>query len=350
MKKIIIFLVLIGMVTLLFVGAYAQPKPTPIKVTLASYSPPGAHKEAVEGWVKELEQRSGGRLKIEFAWGSVMAKPAEHYDLAVNGIAEIALVGLPYTPGRFPLVDVVELPLAKMSDTTLVRACWELYQKGYFDQDFKDVKLLLLWTSGPYQYMMGKTPVRNFADMKGKKIRASGTVAVNVVKALGSIPVGLPAPEIYAALDKGTIDGTLSSWSFMKAYKTHEVSKYVTDISTTYLPFALVMNKAFFKKLPEDIKKIIDDIGLKYSLVGGETQDQWQKEAQGLFKQVGGETIGFSPSDLESVRKALFPLWADWIADGEKKGLPRKKMVDDLYFTLKKMGVENPYHGYVPGN
>ena len=350
MKKTIIFLVCIGMMSLFGNGAWAQSKAKPIKVTLAAYSPPGAHKWAVEGWAKEMEQRSGGRLKIEFAWGSAMAKPSEHFDLAVNGVAEIAVVALPYTPGRFPMTEVVQLPLAKMSDATLTRALWALYRKGFFERDFREVKLLLMWTAGPYQYMMGKTPVRTFAEMKGKKIRASGAMAVKVVRALGSAPVGLPAPEIYGALDKGTIDGTLSSWTFTKVYKTYEVSKYVTDISTTYLPFAMVMNKGFYNKLPEDVQKVIDEIGEKHSVVGGETQDNWHDDAIATFKKAGGEIIELPEAELVKVRKALAPIWAKWIADGEKKGLPRKKMVDELYHTLKKMGVKHPYHGYTPGS
>ena len=330
----------------------AQPKASsgsaPIKITLASYSPPGAHQQAVEGWAKELEQRSGGRIKVEIAWGAVMTKPEEHYDLAVNGLAEVALVAPSYTPGRFLMAEVVDLPLAKMTDTVLTKSYWELFQRGYFKQDYRDVKVLLLWTTGPCDYMTSKTPVSSFADMKGKKIRASGAVAVNVVRALGSIPVGMPAPEIYGALDKGTLDGVLTNWPLVKAYKTYEVSKYVTGISTTYMAFAMVMNQPFFAKLPEDIKAIVDDLSWKYSLVGAATQDQWNKDAQEMFKQKGGRMLEFSPADMDRVHEVMAPIWSKWIAEGEAKGLARKKMVDEFYSILKKNGVEKAYHGYKP--
>ena len=62
-------------------------------------------------WAKMVEEKSGGRLKITIFPGSILGKPAHHYDLVKDGIADIAFTTPGYTPGRFPLITVTELPL-----------------------------------------------------------------------------------------------------------------------------------------------------------------------------------------------------------------------------------------------
>jgi TRAP-type C4-dicarboxylate transport system substrate-binding protein len=295
-----------------------------------------------------LGNRTGGRVQVEVAYGSVMGPPPKHYDLAVTGEADISHVGIPYTPGRFPMAEVLELPLARAPESTYTKAYWELYKRGYFDNDFKDVKVLYLAAVGPYDYHMAVKPVRTFEDMKGLKIRASGKGLADIVSALGSVPVGMPAPEIYVSLEKGVIDGAAVTFSFMNAFRTESVTKYVTRVGSGAMGMAWVMNKATYEKLPADIRKTIDELGDKYNVKAGESYDYFTDVGANLFRGVNGQIFELSAADMQKVDAAMAPIWQKWIADGEAKGLPRKKMVDDLYNILKGLGVEKPFHGYAP--
>jgi len=329
------------------------PAPAPIKLTVASWEGPGAciMDPFSKLYVKELEERSGGRVKLEIAYGSVMGAPPEHYDLAVTGVADITHVGLPYTPGRFPMAEVIELPIAKMSPLNLTRGYWELYKKGYFDEDFKDVKVLYLPVVGPYDYQMGKKKVSTFADMQGLKIRASGKMHTEIVKALGSVPVGMPAPDVYVSLEKGVIDGSFTPWDFMYAFRTEPVTKYVSEVSIGGFGHALVMNKDSFNKLPADIQAIMDDMSAedKYTILAGQTITGFGELMQfEIFEKAGGEVVPIPEEELKKVWDAVSPIWENWIAEGEAKGLPRKQMVDDLYYIFRDMRVEKPFHGYAP--
>jgi TRAP-type C4-dicarboxylate transport system substrate-binding protein len=98
--------------------------------------------------------------------------------------------------------------------------------------------------------------------------------------------------------------------------------------------------------LPPDIRKIVDEICEKGAMVGGETFAAMAEEAKKvLFK---GEVIPFPAADVPKVDAALAPIWKKWFAEGEPKGLPRKKMVDDLFKILKDLGVAKPLYGYTP--
>lgn len=347
-KVWIVTIVLLILSLFLFPGTPASAKN--IDLVIASWEPPdGTGMEPMRNWLKELSERTGGKITGKIAYGSVLGKPPQHYDLAVSNVADVSYVGLPYTPGRFPMAEVIQLPITgEASNETMAKAFWELYKRGYFDKDFREVKLLWVATTIPYDYQMGKETVRTFEELKGKKIRASGAVHTEIVKALGSIPVGMPGPDVYVSLEKGVIDGCFGPWSFIKAFSLAPVMKSVTEIGVGGFNFAIVMNKKKYEQLPEEIRKIIDEISPKYTAITGKRHDLYASDGMELLKKAGGMRYHFSTADMDKLGKAVEPIWQKWIDDGEAKGLPRKQLVADFYRILKDMGVAKPFHGYVP--
>jgi TRAP-type C4-dicarboxylate transport system substrate-binding protein len=349
-KSVSIFgLLLCFSVALSLAGSF-QAEAAPIKLVIATWEPPKASlAQPLRDWLKELEERSNGRVTGEISYGA-MGPPPKYYDLAVKGIAHVTLVGVPYTPGRFPLSEVVQLPVTgEMSCETLSKAYWELYRRGYFDQEFKDVKVLCLICMVPYDLNMSKgRDILRLSDIKGRKIRASGAMHTRIVKALGGIPVGMSATEIPIAMQKGTIDGNFVGVTFIKAFRTEHITKSVTKIGISSMVFGLVMNKKIYNEMPDDIKAIVDDLGPKYSAVGGVSFDKDLQDGFNLLKGAGGKIYQLPPADMEELGKLVVPMWQEWIAEKEAKGLPGKKIVADLYNILKGMGVEKPFHGYKP--
>ena len=328
----------------------APPAPEVIKLVVATWeSPEGTNAQTLRDWLKEVGDKSGGKVTAEIAWGGVMGKAPEHYDLAVNGVADMTFVAIAFTPGRFPMAEVIQLPVTdEASNEMMAKAFWELYKQGYFDEELKDVKLLWVGTTGIYDYQMGKAEVLTFADMKGKKIRASGAIHTEIVKALGSVPVGMAAPEIYSALQTGVIDGSFTPWNFIKSFRTETVTTSVTEVGVGSFNVAFVMNKATYNKLPADIQAYIDEIAPKYNGITGRRHTQFDEESKILLEDAGGEIYHLSTADMEKVGEAVAPLWEKWIAEGDSMGLPRKKLVDDFYHILRGMGVQKPFHGYTP--
>ncbi len=328
------------------------PAPEVMKLVVATWeSPEGTNAQTLRDWLQEVGDKSEGKVTSEIAWGGVMGKAPEHYDLAVNGAADMTFVALAFTPGRFPMAEVIQLPVTgEASNEMMAKAFWELYKQGYFDEELKDVKLLWVGTTGIYDYQIGKAEVRTFADMQGKKIRASGAIHTEIVKALGSVPVGMAAPEIYSALEKGIIDGSFTPWNFIKSFRTETVTKSVTEVGVGSFNIAFVMNKATYNKLPSDIQAYIDDIAPKYTSATGKRHTQFDEESKKLLKEAGGEIYHLSAEDLEKVGEAVAPIWEKWIAEGEKMGLPREQLVDSFYNILQSMGVTNPFHGYPPSD
>jgi TRAP-type C4-dicarboxylate transport system substrate-binding protein len=335
------------------IWGYANPSisQTPIRLQIASWEgPEGTNMPALRAWAKELEEKGKGRIKAEIVYGGAMGKTTEHYDLAVTGVADVAYVGLPFTPGRFPMAEVMDLPIntGAVSDETLCMAFLELYNRGYFDNDFKDVKVCFFITVSPYDYQMTKAQILTFDDMKGKKMRVTGKVHSAIVAAFGSVPVGLPGSEIYSALEKGITDGVFTCWSAVPTWRYEKLLKHVTETGICGMGFAVVMSKATYAKLPKDIQSLIDEIRPKYTRLAGHNTELKDQEGKKITIAAGGQVHKFSDADMKKMENILNPFWTDWIAEGKTKGLPREKMFKDLYDIMKGMGVDVPFRGYKP--
>ena len=109
----------------------AQDKP--IELKFSSWVSPvhGHHTQVLVPWSKMIEEKSAGRLKVVLFPGGTLGKPADHFDLVQNGIADMGFAAPGYTPGRFPLISVTELPLLFKTSKGGSQAAWSLFDK-YF--------------------------------------------------------------------------------------------------------------------------------------------------------------------------------------------------------------------------
>ena len=322
-----------------------------IKLVIASFIPETAPiNDVLREWAKELEERSKGRVKTDVNCGSVMGKPSEHFDLAVNGIADVALVGLVFTPGRFPMAEVAEFPIGGQGwkNEIASMAMLKLYGKGYFDMDFKDVRLCFFGNAGPFHIQMTKNPIRTFEDIKGKKVRGAGKTHTQIVQSMGGVSVGIAGGEVTIALQKGIIDGSFMPYAATYDWKCADIIKHITEVGIGTNSFAIVMNKNSYEKLPKDLQAWIDDARGIYTHKAGKAMYYTEEKGKQDFLKAGGKVYQFSDADMQKLSNAIAPLWLKWIEEGKAKGLPRKEMLKDLYNFLKNSGINPQFPGYTP--
>jgi TRAP-type C4-dicarboxylate transport system substrate-binding protein len=83
-----------------------------IKLKFANYFPPPApHSKICEDFIADLEKRTNGRVKVQYFAGGSLLKATNMYEGVVTGISDIGLAHVEYTPGRFPVTEVCDLPL-----------------------------------------------------------------------------------------------------------------------------------------------------------------------------------------------------------------------------------------------
>lgn len=322
----------------------ASPKPSsgqsakPIELKLAMWNSM-QHTSVVEIYMplaKELEQRTQGRVKIAFYPNEALGKAKDQYDMAVRGITDIAVFIHGYTPGRFPLAGVMELPIGVPSGKIGSRVFWELYEK-YMKQEYPGVKVLQLQTSEPGQVHATKKTVKTLGELKGMRIRSSGPQQTALLRALGASPLTIPIPELYDALQKGMADGALLPFSAIKDFKLGEVIKHHTVANIYVMTSGLVMNPNTWNSLPPDVQKIMDELtGLKMAEKGGDAFDRYAAAAEAEVKQKGGDVYQLPPAERKLWLTTAQPVIEAWIADMEKKGLPGKQVYQDAVALLAK--------------
>ena len=310
----------------------------PIELKFSSWVAPahGHHTGVMVPWAKMLEEKSGGRLKITIYPGSTLGKPADHYDMVVNGIADIAFTTPGYTPGRFPLIAATELPLLFKSSKGGSLAVMSIFDK-YYKNEFKDVKVLWIWVHPPGHFHLAKKPVKVMEDLAGLKLRVATPMLTNMVKALGATPVSLPAPDTYTALERGTVDGTIFPWEAISSFKIAEVLKHHVDVGLYVAPLLTFMNQKKYDSLPADLKKLIDDhSGTWGAEFNGGVWDKNELVGIEAIKKAGGTIYKLPPEERARWGAKLKGLEEDWIKATEAKGLPARQLLSDLREAIKR--------------
>ncbi len=309
----------------------------PIKLKYANFPPaPTFPCVQMERWKTEVEKRTAGKVAVQTFPGGTLLDAKNMIDGVIAGTADIGCLSMAYQPGRFVVTNASALPLDIPNATVGSLVLWDLYAK-YKPEEFAKVKVLAMFTTAPNN-IMSKVAVKNLEDLKGLDLRASGGAA-QILSAWGANPVGMPMPETVEALQKGVVKGLFSSLEVMKDFKFAETCKFVTVTDTSIYPFSVVMNLDKWNSLPDDVKKVFDDLRVEQSKWTGEYMDNHVMEAM-KWSQADQKVEVFN---LTAEQKAkwntlLEPLTAQWIADAKAKGLPAEQIVADLKALVKKHG------------
>jgi TRAP-type transport system periplasmic protein len=298
-------------------------------------TPKNTYSKWIAGWAKELEAKSKGELKVKVFPGAQMGPPPKYYDIARRGQADITWMVHGFTPGRFPLTEISNLPYmvqsgevgAKMLNDPTLRS-------KYLDKEHKGVKPLILWTHQPGVLHLAKKAVRRIEDMKGLRIRFASGPVKDMIVALGATPVGMPPTQMAEAMQKGTIDGAFTDYvGAGLAFKLGPVTKYSTETYSYAVSFCLCMNKKSYDGLSSNLKKLIDTTMTGREKETGGAWDNFDQLAKGLMMKSGMKPIKLSAVEDDRFRAASHPVIEARLAAMEKKGLPARevyKMMKDL--------------------
>jgi TRAP-type C4-dicarboxylate transport system substrate-binding protein len=309
--------VLIAGLIFLAAQAFAQ-----VKLNYSIFFP-ASHRNSVlaADWAKEVEKRTGGKVQITMFYGGTLTPADKCYDGVVKGISDLGMSCLSYTMGRFPLSEVLDLPLGSKSGLVATRLVNDFYDK-FKPKELDDVKVMYLHAHGP-GLLHTKSPVRTLEDLKGMKIRATGTSAM-IVSALGAAPVAMPMSDSYDALSRGVTQGILCPTESLQGWKLGEVIKYSTqDYGAAYsITFFVVMNKARWNSLPAEVQRTFEQVNAEWIDKTGSSWDEMDK-AGGVFAAgLGDAVIPLSGEENARWAKAVQPIFDEYVKDKSAKGLP----------------------------
>lgn len=316
-------------------SAFAQAKP--VEVTFSIHHPAqDSLTLAVKDWGKEIEKRTNGRVTVAVFPGATLLAPDKCYDGVLRGIADAGMAVPANNRGRFPLTEVLDLPLGYKSGMAATRLANEYFKK-FKPKEFDEAQVLFMHAHGP-GLLHSKKAVNKMEDIKGLKVRSTG-LAAKIASAMGGAPVAMPVTEAYDALSRGVVDASLSPFETLSTFRWAEVIKFSTEISglayTT--TFVMVMNKKKWNSLPPDVRKIIEQINEEYVDKVGKTWDTGDKAGRELTLKLGNKITPMPKEENEKVAQTVRPLLDDYVANMKKNGLPGDEALRFCVDQLKQL-------------
>jgi TRAP-type C4-dicarboxylate transport system substrate-binding protein len=322
---------------LLFGPTHEVQAADPIKLNYSIFFP-APHKNTVLAteWAQEIDKRTNGAVKITMFPGGTLTPADKCYDGVVKGISDIGMSVLGYTRGKFPLTEVIDLPLGYKNGLAATKLI-NIYYKKFQPQEFNDVQVMYFHAHGP-GILHTKTPIKNLDDLKGVKITCHG-LSAKVVGALGATPVAMPMPERYDAIQKGVAEGVVAPIEALKGWKLGEVIKSTTENygSAYSTGFFVVMNKEKWNSLPPDVQKVIEAVNVEWIEKTGKGWDEIDKEGREFTLARGNQIIALSKEEDEKWAKLVRPILDEYAANMKAKNLPGEEAVKFCQEELKKL-------------
>lgn len=263
---------MLGLVAGAALAAAALPsQAAEVTLRLAHYLPPMHNMAAnvLPGWAERIREQSGGRIEIEIFPAGQLLQVDEIFDGVAAGVADLGWSMPGVSPGRFPVMSVLELPFLFADAESGSQVVMELFQDGLMDAEFAGVKVLYLHTHGA-GVINTKERIETLEQLAGKRIRFPSPAARMMLERLGAQPVGIPAPQAYESLERGVLDGVAFPFDAMQGLRLGEQVKYHIDFPTYVLTFFLIMNQQSFDRLPPDLQQVIlDNSGMEEAIAVG---------------------------------------------------------------------------------
>jgi TRAP-type C4-dicarboxylate transport system substrate-binding protein len=292
-------------------------------------------------WIDEVEKRTNGKVKIEAHFNGELAGPPDAWDVLVNGTVDISNVHMQNVPDKFPLADITGFTTYSLVNQKPSYVIWQLYNKyPEFQKELEEVHVMFLgstyWTS-----YAGTKKVTKLEDMKGLKSVGVGKWQNKRAEKLGMVPVSMGPMDILPSLQTKVVDGgPLGTLLILLDFGWGDFLPYVTHVRQECIPLLIGMNKKKWDSLPKDVQTALD--GMRDWTV--ELHDKTFVDAEIELIPVLKEkykTDFYTPPDEELAKWDALdrPIWDEFAADLNSKGLPGTKFVNEFIALEKQYSI-----------
>lgn len=258
-------------------------------------------------WKKQVEEKTGGDLELQIFHTAQLGDERTINEGILAGSIH-AGVGAGAWAGFVPAYNVVELPfLIKDMKHMYKLADGELGEKIGQQAEPKGFKVLAYYSTGDQHFQTRRAQICTLADFKGLKIRViQNRAMVEGFRVLGAVPTPLPYPEIYTALQQGTVDGTANDLLTVISAKLYEVAKFFTTSAYVVEPRPVIMSKAYFDGLPKEVQTLLTETARELAVFERKVFEDRSAGAMDEAKKNGMTFLELSDRDkwIEAVRPA----------------------------------------------
>jgi TRAP-type C4-dicarboxylate transport system substrate-binding protein len=309
-----------------------------VRWKLAAWGKPRAGTANVEKLKAFMDERTGGKFKIQIGYES-FGQPKELLDLLKVGSLEMTNICASYHPEKLPVYSALDLPFLPIPNTDVQEKVHDAFHKNPLV-----LKEFAGWNAIPYLSALlpnnefvgrGKAP-KAIEDFKGMRVRALAGIG-DAMRKLGAVPTSVDATEVYTSLERGTVDAAAFPSTYAhQSYRTYEVTKWYTEnmaLGSIGCPTLIHVDR--WAALPPQYKALFEEARPIAQAAAKKAYAEADEKNLPLFKKKL-QFIKFTPDELAAFRKAAgTPVWEEWVAKREAQGIPAREL---LNFLLKEAG------------
>jgi len=308
-----------------------------VRLTIASSHPTAVpwvgtmHKHVVPETNKRLEA-AGSALRVNWteSYGGALYKFDKTLEAVEQGLTDIGWVGTLWEESKMPLQNVTfYAPFVSDDMPAMLRVMNEMHREhSGLTEAWKRQKQVYLGASGIETYhLISKEPIESIAQLKGKKVAAAGVVG-NWLKGTGAAAVNQGLPGFYNLLKTGVVDACMISHSGTFPFKLFEVAPYINRVSAgCQVTGAMTVNERVWRKLPDELKEILTQLGEEYSNVHGEILMNIANKFEGEMAKQGATILQMSDDARTEWADSLPDIASEWRAFNEGKKLPATEVM-----------------------
>ncbi len=284
------------------------------------------HTQNIQQFANEVDQATGGKLKITLHPGGSLYKANEIKRAVQTGQVQAAEFILSGAANENPLFGADSIPFLATSYADAKR----LYSASKPAQDkllaSQGVKVLFT-VPWPGQSLYSVKPINAASDFAGTKMRAYNPATTRIAQLLKAQPVTIQLAELPQALATGGVQNFLTSSASGVESKLHEQVKYFYPVSAWLPRNATVVSQKAFDALDKPTQETLLKVAAAAEARGWATSERLDGE---YIKELGAKGMTISaPSD--SVKKELTAIGETMTAEWLKTAGAEGQAVIDAY-------------------
>ncbi|WP_238367199.1 TRAP transporter substrate-binding protein [Mesobacterium pallidum] len=288
-----------------------------------------------KAWADALTAASDGEIEVQVFPASQLGGPVDQFDMARDGIADVAWVNWGYTPGAFPIMELIDIPFSITAPRDAAARGVHNWYKAYAETEMPDVHFCLAHVGPPGTFHSSK-PIATPADIQGLKVRPSGGTMAQVIADMGGSAIQVPGPEVRSAIDRGVADAITFPWGSLKVFGISEAVKYHLDRNMYFAGAGLVMNKAKYEGLSEAGKAAVDTVcSPEWAEKLGASWVEFEAGGKDLVMADEGHQLHvLTDAEMDEWRSAASKAGDRWIENVTAKGHDAAAILDALTASI----------------
>ena len=308
----------------------------------------GARAADVQWFADQVNERSGGDLKIDIQWGGALFKAKAAREGISYGVADMGSIIQGYFPKELITTGIGDVPFENNDPWVGIRAVNDFAKDEQVEKQLaeQNLRLLTAYSVGSVNLICKDKPVKTLADIEGIKLRGISAYGY-VLGDHGAGLVNMSVYKVFQGLDTGLINCAQTYLSASAALKHDEVSKYITKLNWgVFSGLGIYINNDVYQSLTASQQKVLDEVAAAFADHHGRNVISADVAGEKSLVANGMVANDLAAEDTATLIKDSKKYVQDWVSKADESGLDGDRLLKKYQALLSKYKSEIDESGY----